>query len=93
MSKKGSYSVNKTKNIRTKVNKSLNQFYRKRQAQEIEIENKRFVQRLQQKKPTLNMDKLNKDWLDNKSVIKRMANYQFNLTSIKSTSRVRSITS
>ena len=39
------------------------------------------------------MDKINRDWLDNKSVIKRMANFQFNLTSIKSTSRVRSITS
>ena len=39
------------------------------------------------------MDKINKDWLDNKNVIKRMANCQFNLTSIKSSSRVRSITS
>ena len=39
------------------------------------------------------MDKINRDWADNKGVIKRMANYQFNLTSIKSTSRVRSITS
>lgn len=38
------------------------------------------------------MEKLNKDWVDNKSVIKRMANCQFNLTSIKSNSRVRSIT-
>ena len=35
------------------------------------------------------MDKLNRDWADNKSVIKRMSNYQFNLTSIKSASRVR----
>ena len=35
MSKKGSYSVGKTKNIRTKVNKSLNQFYRKRQMDDI----------------------------------------------------------
>jgi ElaB/YqjD/DUF883 family membrane-anchored ribosome-binding protein len=31
MSKKGSYSMSKTRNIRTKVNNSLNQFYRKRQ--------------------------------------------------------------
>ncbi len=92
MSKKGAYSVSKTKNIRTKVNKSLNQIYRKRQLEEIELENKRFVLRLQQKRPTLNIEKLNKDWLDNKNVIKRMANYEFNLTSIKSTSRVRSIT-
>jgi len=35
MSKKGSYSVNKGKNIRSKVNKSLNQFYRKRQMEDI----------------------------------------------------------
>lgn len=39
------------------------------------------------------MDKLNKDWIDNKGVIKRMANCQFNLTSIRSSSRVKSITS
>jgi len=31
MGKKGAYSVTKTKNIRTKVNKSLNEIYRKRQ--------------------------------------------------------------
>jgi hypothetical protein len=55
MSKKGAYSVSKTKNIRTKVNKSLNQIYRKRQLEEIELENKRFVLRLQQKRPTLNI--------------------------------------
>ena len=60
MSKKGSYSMGKTKNIRTKVNKSLNQFYRKRQMEDIEVENKRFVSRLQHKKPTLNMEKLNR---------------------------------
>lgn len=35
MHKKGAYSVSKTKNIRTKVNKSLNHFYRKRQLEEI----------------------------------------------------------
>jgi hypothetical protein len=50
------------------------------------------VWRLQQKKPTLNTDKLNKDWVDNKKVIEKMANFQFNLTSIKSSSRVRSLT-
>jgi hypothetical protein len=92
MSKRSSYSIGRSNNIRTKVNKSLNQFYRKRQMENIEMENKRFVQRLQQKKPTLNMERLQKDWLENKGVIKRMANCQFNLTSIKSSSRVRSIT-
>ena len=31
MGKKGAYSVAKTKNIRTKVNKSLNDIFRKQQ--------------------------------------------------------------
>lgn len=37
MSKKGTYSVIKTKNIRSKVNKSLNEIYRKRQMENIEL--------------------------------------------------------
>lgn len=92
MSKKGTYSVIKTKNIRSKVNKSLNEIYRKRQMENIELQNKRFVHRLQNKKPTVNIDKLNKDWVDNKGTIRRMANAEFNLTNIKSSSRVHSIT-
>lgn len=83
MSKKGTYSVSKTKSTRTKANKSLNDIYRKNQLNSIELENKRLLERLQNKKPTMNTDKLNKDWIDNKSVIKRMANYEFNLTSMK----------
>lgn len=47
---------------------------------------------MQNKKPTVNIDKLNKDWVDNKGTIRRMANAEFNLTNIKSSSRVHSIT-
>jgi hypothetical protein len=41
----------------------------------------------------VNIDKLNRDWMDNKGTIRRMANAEFNLTNIKSSSRVHSITS
>ncbi len=93
MTKKGNYSVARTKSINTKCNKSLNQIFRKKQLQNIELENKRFLMRLQSKKPTLNTIKLRKDWEDNKSVIKRMANCEFNLTQFKiKDSRVRSMT-
>jgi hypothetical protein len=44
---------------------------------------------LQLKKPTLNLEKLKRDWLDNKDVIRRMANCDFNLTNIKSSSQVK----
>ena len=35
MTKKGNYSVNKTKSYRTKVNKSLNEIFRKKQMDNI----------------------------------------------------------
>lgn len=62
MAKRGSYSVAKTKSINTKLNKSLNDIFRKKQLQSIELENKRFLLRLQSKKPTVNTMKLRKDW-------------------------------
>lgn len=40
--KDGSYSVAKMKNFRTKVNKSLNQIYRKKQEENIALENQRY---------------------------------------------------
>ena len=82
MSKKGTYSVQRTRSINTKANKSLNDIYRKRQLQSIEHENQKFVQRLQNRKATLNVAKLNRDWADNKSVIRKMANHKFNLTNL-----------
>jgi len=42
----------------------------------------------------MDLNKLRKDWEENKSVVKRMANHQFNLTHFKSKdSRLRSFTS
>ena len=35
MNKKGSYSVSKNKNYRTKINKSLNEIFRKKQMEDI----------------------------------------------------------
>ena len=94
MSKKGNYSVARTKSINTKTNKSLNEIFRKKQLQFIELQNKRFLARLQNKKPTLNNVRLMHEWNDNKEVIKRMTNCYFNLTHFKSkTSRIRSFTS
>lgn len=94
MQTKGSYSVARTRSLCNKTNKSLNDNLRRRQLESIESENKKFLLRLQSKKATLDNSKLQRDWEDNKSVIKRMANCQFNLTHFKSTSsRLRSLTS
>lgn len=94
MNKNGHYSVTKTKSIHSKCNKSLNDILRKKQMQNIEEENNRFVLRLQTKKPTFNTLKLRKDWEDNKNVIKRMTNCEFHLTHFKTKSiRIRSLTS
>jgi hypothetical protein len=86
MSKQGAYSAGKT---HRKTNKSLNEIYRRKQMESIEIENRRFLQRLQSKKPTMNLDKLAKEWQDNKGVIRRLANHEFNLTTLRSHSRVK----
>jgi hypothetical protein len=45
---------------------------------------------LQKKRATLDLDQLSKDWVDNKNVIKRMANCDFNLTNIQSRVRTNS---
>lgn len=72
--KDGSYSVAKMKNFRTKVNKSLNQIYRKKQEESIALENQRYEVRLFNKKPTLNLEKIDRDWKNNKRAMKRMSN-------------------
>ena len=41
-------------------NRSLNSTYRRRQIQDIEIENARMLKRLQEKKPNYETEKLNK---------------------------------
>jgi ElaB/YqjD/DUF883 family membrane-anchored ribosome-binding protein len=94
MTKKGNYSVTRTKSVNSKANKSLNDFIRRKQLESIETENKRFLMRLQNRKATVDTLKLRKDWEDNKSVIKRMTNYEFNVTHFKTKdSRLRSFTS
>jgi hypothetical protein len=91
---KGNYSVARTRSTNTKANKSLNDILRRKQLESIESENKRFLMRLQSKKATLDSSKLRRDWEDNKSVIKRMANEKFNMTHFKTRdSRLRSFTS
>lgn len=62
------------KNFRTKVNRSLNQIYRKKQEENIALENQRYITRVLNKKPTLNLEKIDKDWRYNKKVMKRMSN-------------------
>jgi hypothetical protein len=74
LAKEGSYSHNKMKNFRTKVNKSLNQIYRKKQEENIALENERYLIRLHNKKPTLNLEKIDRDWKNNKKAMKRMSN-------------------
>lgn len=89
MSNYGAYSVYKTKKSHTKVSKSLNDIYRKKQTDNIQYQNKRFLLRLQNKRATLDLSKLNKDWSDNQKVIRRMAKGEFHLTNLRSTANSR----
>lgn len=94
MQTKGNYSVARTRSLCNRTNKSLNDNLRRRQLESIESENKKFLLRLQSKKATLDNSRLQREWEDNKSVIKRMANCQFNLTHFKSSNtHLRSLTS
>lgn len=60
---------------REKMNKSLNSNFRKKQLQNIEIENARLLKRLQQKKSDYEANKLKDQWKKQKAVIKNIANY------------------
>lgn len=55
--------------------KSLNVTFRKRQYQEIEIENAKLLKRLQEKKSEYQVDKMKKDWKRQRYVIRNISNY------------------
>ncbi len=57
------------------MNKSLNSNFRRKQLQNIEVENARLLKRLQDKKSDYEADKLNQEWKKQKEVIKNIANY------------------
>ena len=58
-------------------NKSLHGSFRKKQLQNIEIENARLLKRLQDKRSDYDVDRLKEDWKKQKAVIKNIANYPF----------------
>lgn len=60
---------------RERMNKSLNSNFRKKQLQNIEIENARLLKRLQEKKSDYDTGKLKEEWKKQKAVIKNIANY------------------
>jgi len=55
--------------------KSLNVTFRKRQYQEIEIENAKLLKRLQEKKSEYQVGKMKKDWKRQRYVIRNISNY------------------
>lgn len=64
----------------SQANKSLNSGFRKRQLQDIEVENARFLRRLQDKKSDYETNKFNEDWKKQQNTMKIMANYPLILT-------------
>ena len=60
-----------------KLNKSLNQSFRRRQHQNIEIENAKLLKRLQEKRPNYETQKFKQEWKKQKYVIKNLSNYPF----------------
>lgn len=78
LGRKALYSVSKTKSS-SKGSKSLNEIFRKKKMETIDIENKQMLTRLNNKRATLDTIKMKKDWEQNKNTIKRMTNYEFNM--------------
>lgn len=70
----------KSFNETSKTNKSLNSGFRRRQLQGIEVENAKFLKRLQEKKSDYETTKYKEDWKKQMNAMKIMANYPFILT-------------
>ena len=60
-----------------KLNRSLNSSIRKRQMQNIEIENAKLLRRLQERRSNYETEKFKQSWRKQKNVIKNMSNYPF----------------
>lgn len=60
-----------------RANRSLHGSFRKKQLQNIEIENARLLKRLQEKRSDYDVDRLKDDWKKQKAVIRNIANYPF----------------
>ena len=56
-------------------NRSLNSTFRKKKIEEIELQNAKMLQRLQEKKPNYNADKMKQEWKKQKNVMKIMSHY------------------
>ena len=60
---------------RERMNRSLNSNFRRKQLQDIEIENARLLRRLQDKKSDYDAGRLKSEWKKQKKVIQNIANY------------------
>jgi hypothetical protein len=60
---------------RDRNNKSLHGSFRRKQLENIEIENARLLKRLQEKKSDYKAEKMDEEWKKQKAVIKNIANY------------------
>ena len=86
LGRKALYSISKTKSS-GKGSKSLNEIFRKKKMETIEIENKQLLTRLSNKRATLDNSKMKKEWEHNKNTIKRLTNYEFNMVDFKGKER------
>ena len=59
------------------MNKSLNQGFRRKQLENIQIQNAKMLKRLQERKSDYEAQKLKEEWKKQKTVIKNLVNFPF----------------
>jgi len=77
MKRNNSIATNAKMDEKQRMNKSLNQVYRRKQLEDIEIENAKLLKRIMDKKSDYDNKKLKEEWKWQKTVIKNIANYPF----------------
>lgn len=83
MTKSPTVKVDKTKGFsslhtdKNKMNKSLNQGFRKKQMEYIEVQNAKLLKRIMDKKSDYEAQRLQEEWKKQKQVIKNITNYPF----------------
>lgn len=96
MNKKNTLRANlkeEKKAEKQRMNKSLHSGFRRKQLEDIEIENAKLLKRLQDRRSDYETKRLNSEWKKQKSVIKNIANYPFILKDKQPPRRRKSMTS
>lgn len=99
MSKSPNLKADKTKGLssvhsdKQKMNKSLNQGFRKKQMEYIEVQNAKLLKRIMDKKSDYEAQRLQEEWKKQKQVIKNITNYPFIIKDKISKGRRKSTTS